>query len=363
MVPSDSKNDARAYLAGDRFMATMLHAEALAAAFDTGLVDCLISRGPASPAVLADRLGATPRGLTFLLEILVDSGVVEWRDDVCRLGPSFREVLPYRELMELKLTLINLAARDLLEGLADLVMRPERFARQARFARLFDYERAFGKSEADRQATALWMRVTTALTRHEAAVCLQHYDFSGYRRVLDVGGNSGEFARQLCRVNPDLRAMVFDLPLVCEAGRAHTAGAPEKDRLAFVAGDIRVEDLPTGHDLVIFKSMLHDWPEEEVGRFLHKAFLALDPGGQVLIFERAPVRYGHPPFTYAALPFLVFFHSYHSAETYAGLLAAAGFDEIRSRTIDLEMPFLLLTARRKNAAASDNRQVAKRIRK
>ena len=41
-------------------------------------------------------------------------------------------------------------------------------------------------------------------------------DLAGRRRMLDVGGNSGEFLLQVCRRNPELQGTVIDLPLVCD---------------------------------------------------------------------------------------------------------------------------------------------------
>jgi len=32
------------------------------------------------------------------------------------------------------------------------------------------------------------MRLTSTLTRYEAAACMELHDFSGYRRMLDIGG-------------------------------------------------------------------------------------------------------------------------------------------------------------------------------
>ncbi len=338
-----SDNEIPDYLAGDRFMATLLQAEALATAFEIGLVDCLISRGPAASDALAERLTATPKGMVFLLDILTESGVVVRSEGKYMLSREFMAVLPYRELMELKLALANLAARDILGGFTDLVMRPEQFMRGSSFHRLFSYDRCFGNDESDRHVTSRWMRITTLLTRYESAACMAHHDFSRYRRILDVGGNSGEFALRLCRCYPDMRAVVFDLPLVCELGRAHVDGTPERDRISFMKGDVRTDELPTGHDLIIFKSMLHDWPDEAALRFIHKAARSLLPGGRILIFEREKIAGVKQPFPFSILPFLIFFHSYRPAETYVGFLEQAGFVDIDILSVNLDLPFVLIT--------------------
>jgi SAM-dependent methyltransferase len=217
--------------------------------------------------------------------------------------------------------------------------------RNAGFHRLFAYDRGNGAGEEDRRITARWMRVTTLLTRYESAVCMRHHDFSACRRLLDVGGNSGEFALRLCRKYPSLRATVFDLPLVCEEGRRHVAGETEADRIAFVPGSALTDDFSVGHDQVVFKSMLHDWPDDAARQFLGKAARALVPGGRVLIFEREPVSLKNQNVTHSHLPFLIFFNSYRDPEKYAEFMKASGFADIRIRLIDLEMPFMLVTGR------------------
>lgn len=340
-----SDNDILEYLSADRFMATMLHAESLATAFKIGLIDCLISRGPAKAAVLAERLTATPSGLNFLLNMLTESGVVAQSEGQYLVSPEFMAVLPYRELVELKLAMANLAARDLLDGFTDLVMRPDQFMRGARFHRLFAYDQGLGNSEADRRTTARWMQITTLLTRYEAAACMAHHDFSAYHSILDVGGNSGEFALRLCLRWTALRATVFDLPLVCEVGQAHVAAFPEASRISFVKGDARADALPTGHDLICFKSMLHDWPDDMARLFINKAAGALASGGRILIFEREAVNPDKQRLPYAVLPFLIFFHSYRSPEKYVDFMEKAGFVDISIRVVDLDMPFMLITGK------------------
>ena len=44
------------------------------------------------------------------------------------------------------------------------------------------------------------------------------------------------------------------------------------------------------YDLIAFKSMLHDWPGQDMRQFIDKAAQALEPGGTILIFERGPLR-------------------------------------------------------------------------
>jgi SAM-dependent methyltransferase len=195
------------------------------------------------------------------------------------------------------------------------------------------------------------MRLTTALSRYEASAAELLYDFSRHRRMLDIGGNSGEFVLRLCRQHPALRATVFDLPVVCEIGMEHVLSEPEHDRISFVKGDVRKDPLPAGCDLISFKSMLHDWPARDAALFVAKAAQALAPGGRIMIFERAPMRFKDIAPPLSLLPTLLFFRSYRPASEYLTQLGQLGFQDLHCRDIDLDSPFYMVTGRKPGGPA------------
>lgn len=271
--------------------------------------------------------------------------ITEHRGDL-RLHERFAVALRYRDLLETKLDFAGAVIDDFADLFTVLLRDPARFMGSARLFELFDYRRALEPSIENYRRTRGWMRITSTLTRYEARACLQLYDFGAHRRMLDVGGNSGEFVLQLCRRHPQLQGTVFDLPLVCEIGLEHVLDEPERSRIRFLKGDVRRDALPAGFDLIAFKSMLHDWPEEEAGRFLAAAAAALEPGGTLLVFERGPlpVREATPPLS--LLPHLLFFRSYRQPGAYARRLEALGLEAVESREIALDGPFFLVTARK-----------------
>jgi SAM-dependent methyltransferase len=192
------------------------------------------------------------------------------------------------------------------------------------------------------------MRITTALTKYEAQACLRYYDFSRHRRILDIGGNSGEFALRICRAHPGIEATVFDLPVVCVVGRQHVGSEPEASRISFVEGNALTDDLPAGVDLITFKSMLHDWPEKEARQLITRAVGALAPGGRVLVFERGPLEEGTQQMSYAGIPMLIFFHSFRGPTIYQEQFAELGLEDITEKKLLLDTPFFIVTAKKKN---------------
>jgi ubiquinone/menaquinone biosynthesis C-methylase UbiE len=172
---------------------------------------------------------------------------------------------------------------------------------------------------------------------------LAHHDFSRYRHVLDIGGNSGEFVLRICKSYPEVHATVFDLPLVCDIGQERIQSEPEAKRITFVKGNALTDDLPGDFDLVTFKSMLHDWPEKEARHFIDKAARSLKPGGTLLIFERGPIEVDKGTIPYSSIPMLLFFHSFRGPSLYEDQLRSLGFENVEIQRIDLEMPFYLVT--------------------
>jgi hypothetical protein len=99
------------------------------------------------------------------------------------------------------------------------------------------------------------------------------------RRVLDVAGGSGAYARALVDRAPGLRATVFERPPVDAAARTQLAKRGHGDRITVASGDMIADPLPRDHDLHLFSRVIHDRGEPQVGQLLSASFAALTPGG------------------------------------------------------------------------------------
>ncbi|MGH8686524.1 MAG: methyltransferase [Burkholderiales bacterium] len=348
-APGQPREDAGldlGFLVVDEFVKTLVDARALKTAFELGLVERLLEHRRGSVEALGRAIGADAAGLRFLLDLLTANGVVEERGGDVRLSRRFLEALRYRDLLETRLDFAGFTLTDFADLFTALVKDTSGFAAKARLFQLFDYRRCLESTPENYAQTRGWMRITSTLTRYESRACLRLHDFGRYRRALDVGGNSGEFLLQLCRRNPELRGTVFDLPVVCDVGMEHVLGEPEHARIGFVKGDVRRDSLPRGHDLITFKSMLHDWPADESSQFIAKAAQALEPGGTILIFERGPMRVRDAAPAFSLVPTLLFFRSYRLPQDYVTQLQALGLRDATVREIDLDTPFFVVSAKK-----------------
>lgn len=340
----ENQGDELGYLCVDDFIKSIVDARSLGTAFELRLIDHLMKHSEVALDFFKGHLGGDGRGLRLLFDLLRVNNVIEEYDGRIRLTPAFRNALRYRDLLETKIEFANFAAHDFIDFFTLLTADPGRFMQQAAMFKLFSYGRCLEFTKENHERTKRWMQYTTTLTRYEAHVCMSRHDFGRYKNMLDIGGNSGEFALQVCRKNPRIRATVFDLPLVCDIGQEHVRHEPEADRISFLKGDALADPLPAGYDIVTFKSVLHDWPDREAKQFIRRAAGALNPGGTLLIFERGPVKVGERQLPYSILPFLLFSHSFRSPDLYKELLNAMNFTDVSGIWVNLEMPFFILSA-------------------
>src|SRR5690242_12179162 len=85
------------------FLDGFLRTEALAAAFELGVIGTLEPGGAMTTAALATRLSADPFHLQILLDILCHDGVLDKGPDGVSLAKGFRAALAFRDLLEVRM--------------------------------------------------------------------------------------------------------------------------------------------------------------------------------------------------------------------------------------------------------------------
>lgn len=331
------------YLCVNRFLGDAVATRAVATALDSGLVDAL-QGGPQDVATLAASAGLPTAGIDLLLALLRRAGCVECAAGRWQFTAAFQTALGYRDLLTAKAEAALAVAPDLLGRFDLLLADPAAFQHASRLFEIFDYGRCTVDTPANRAHAARWMRLTTALTRYEAALAFPHVPFAAHRRLLDLGGNSGEFCLRACAAFPHLEATVADLPAVCGVGVAHVASFSPPPPVRFVAFDLRRDPLPPGHDLVVCKSLLHDWPEQTVGDLLGRIRDGIEPGGRLVILERCRPSADQLDPSFGDLPVWMFWHAYRTPDAYLRRLEAGGWSGIRRETIMADVPWMLIQA-------------------
>lgn len=150
---------------------------------------------------------------------------------------------------------------------------------------------------------------------------------SGARTLLDLGGGTGIYSIALVQKNPQLQAIVFDRPEVLKVAAEMVAEYDVADRVRLQPGDMFVDALPTGCDLVLLSNILHDWDVPECRTLVGHAAEALAPGGRLWIhdvFLNDALDGPLPIALYSAALFTLTEGRAYSAAEYRELLTAAG---------------------------------------
>ena len=105
-------------------------------------------------------------------------------------------------------------------------------------------------------------------------------------KLLDLGGNHGLYSIALCRLQPQLQAVVLDGEPVRKYTDEYISKAQMQTRVHFQAGDFLQDQLPGGQDVVLLFNIIHMFGEAENINLLQRIGKALNPGGQVLVFDQ-----------------------------------------------------------------------------
>lgn len=107
------------------------------------------------------------------------------------------------------------------------------------------------------------------------------------KRLLDVGGNTGKWAVQCAKHDPDVRVTIADLPQQLDLARAAIQGSGVEGRIDFLALDVLDEasTFPEGYDAIWMSQFLDCFSEREIVSILRRAARALPAGGTLHILE------------------------------------------------------------------------------
>lgn len=117
------------------------------------------------------------------------------------------------------------------------------------------------------------------------------FDWSRFRRIIDVGGARGSKSLAILRRHPGLQALVLDRPQVIAEARTHWAAHPDPDalRLEFQAGDL-LQALPPARDerdIYLVSAVLHGMGQADCLRALRNLARASgDRGAPVVLQEQ-----------------------------------------------------------------------------
>jgi SAM-dependent methyltransferase len=312
-------------------------ARALTAAVELGVFSH-IAKVKRTVKEIAEGAGASPRGLARLLDALAAIGYLRKTDDRYGLEPvSAAFLVPgkkaYIGAMTESLSLTWDSWKNLTEAVrsgrpADAMNVPE-------------------------QGKAFFLKLVTGLfpVNYAASVAgvsrLPEKERRKIHRILDVAAGSGAWSLAFAQAIPQARVTSMDFPEMTPITRGFAEKLGVADRYQYLEGDLRRVDF--GHDaydLVILGHIVHSEGETHGKELLRKSYVALRPGGKLLIAEFVP----NDARTGPAMPLLFGLNMLLQTEEgnvftlreYRTWLKAAGFRKVT--TIPVSPPSTLILA-------------------
>lgn len=150
---------------------------------------------------------------------------------------------------------------------------------------LYGAEDAFARYAADERLGPVFNAGMTTMSAAVAAIVVSTYDFASKVRVVDVGGGQGRLMAEILRANVKAHGVLLDLPTVVAGAQSLLAESGVADRCEVTGGDIFAA-VPTGGDLYVLKSVVHDWSDDRAIAILANCRRAMAEGARLLLVER-----------------------------------------------------------------------------
>ena len=147
-------------------------------------------------------------------------------------------------------------------------------------------ERVYGKSFwmhlAENAADAeVFNGAMSAGSQMSATAIVSAYDFSSFRKIVDVGGGHGMLLHGILSATPNLRGVLYDLPeVVANAAVLRTGEVASR---AEIIGGSFFETVPSGADAYVLQGIIHDWSDNDALKILRACRKAISPDGKLLV--------------------------------------------------------------------------------
>jgi hypothetical protein len=127
------------------------------------------------------------------------------------------------------------------------------------------------------------------------------FDLSRFRRLADLGGATGHLAIAACERYAQMRAAVFDLPVVIAMAQDYVAASAAHDRIESIAGDFFQRRSAARRSILLSAASCTTGRRTASGCCCRRSRAALPAGGALLIAEKLldEDKSGPTPRTYA----------------------------------------------------------------
>ncbi|UCD83278.1 MAG: methyltransferase domain-containing protein, partial [Deltaproteobacteria bacterium] len=222
-------------------------------------------------AAVAGVAGTDPRATESLLNALVAIRMLNKKDGIYHNTPLATRYLCAGSPDD---------SREALMHVAHLWHRWSNLTECVRKGTAVDYEQIDKRSEERIKSFIAAMHRNASFA---ASWVVGTFDLEGVNKVLDLGGGSGAYAMALVRRKPGLKVTVFDLPNIIPLTEKYLNEEGLGGKVQTRAGDMMLDPLGEGYDLVLISAICHMWSPEENLALFERIMAVLNPKGQIVI--------------------------------------------------------------------------------
>jgi len=231
----------------------------------------LLAKNPMSAKEIGNKLKATVRGITILLDAIVSMGLLEKKEEKYHCPAEVASILSKESKTSIMpMVMLATGGWKRWSNLTDIV----RHGKERTGPTALD----INKNEQETFSGAMH-----AIAYRMAPGIVAAIKPGRANKLLDIGGGSGAYTQAFLEASPGLTATIFDLASAINIAQKRLATTGLLDRIHLVAGDFYQDELPTGHDLALLSAIIHQNSPEQNIELYRKIFRALLPGGRLVI--------------------------------------------------------------------------------
>jgi ubiquinone/menaquinone biosynthesis C-methylase UbiE len=263
---------------------SLLNAFQNTAALQTGIeldVFTVIGSGSNTPAMLAEKTGASERGLRILCDYLTIMGLLTKDDGRYALAQDSAIFLDRHSPACLASVAGFVGAewhRSNVQLLTAAVRRGGTAGRHGDNSKPQDEVWvAFAKCMAPLTTPAANF-IAQLVGAPEARPCT----------VLDIAAGHGMYGITIARKNPHARIVALDWPAVLAVARENALAAGVADRYETRPGSAFEAEFGSGYDVTLLTNIFHHFDQPTCETLMRRVYAALKPGGKAITLEFVP---------------------------------------------------------------------------
>ena len=240
-----------------------------------------IGEGNQTPGAIAERCGASERGVRILCDYLTVLGFLEKEEGRYSLTQDSAVFLDKRSPGYMGDATRFLLSPMLAKG----------------FETLTDAVRKGGTAMPEEGTLApehpVWVEFARAMAPMMTMPAQMMTGMMGMEpgrkiRVLDIAAGHGMYGISVARANPDAEVVAVDWPNVLEVAKENAQKAGVADRHSTIPGSAFDVDFGGPYDFALLTNFLHHFDVETCVQLLQKVHAALAPGGRAVTVEFVP---------------------------------------------------------------------------